>query len=91
MTHDLLKALRERVLRLCRVFPAVSMKRGGVRFTVTARHSEADIQAFLDALAEHHPSVMEQHGERRRPWIGCSVIPSQTTLSSPTLMETKTA
>ena len=67
VTYDLLKALREGgFCASAGVFPAVSMKRGGVRFTVTARHSEADIEAFLDALAEHHPSVMEQHGMDRQ-------------------------
>ena len=66
VTYDLLKALRESgFCASAGVFPAVSMKRGGVRFTVTARHSEADIQAFLDAIAEHHPRVMEEHGMDR--------------------------
>ena len=66
VTYDVLKALRESgFCASAGVFPAVSMKRGGVRFTVTARHSEADIQAFLDAIAEHHPRVMEEHGMDR--------------------------
>lgn len=47
------------------VFPAVPMKRGGVRFTVTASHTLEEIDRFLDVMATHHPRVMSQHGVDR--------------------------
>lgn len=66
VAYDVLKDMRSSgFCASAGVFPAVSMKRGGVRFTVTARHSDSDIQCFLDALSEHHPRVMERHGMDR--------------------------
>jgi len=65
-TYDLLKAMRESgFCASAGVFPAVSMKRSGVRFTVTSRHSQGEIQSFLDAIEEHHPRVMARHGMDR--------------------------
>ena len=65
-TYDVIKGLREDgCYAPPGVFPAVPMKRGGVRFTVTAGHSQADIDRFLDAMAHHHPRVMAKNGVGR--------------------------
>ncbi|NRB39161.1 MAG: aminotransferase class I/II-fold pyridoxal phosphate-dependent enzyme [Pseudomonadales bacterium] len=43
-------------------YPAVPMKKGGVRFTVTTHHTEADILAMVDALAYHYPLALAEEG-----------------------------
>ena len=42
------------------VYPAVPMKRAGIRFSVTAAHTLADITAAVERLAVHHAAVLEQ-------------------------------
>ncbi|HBN09076.1 MAG TPA: aminotransferase class I/II [Cyanobacteria bacterium UBA8530] len=42
------------------LFPAVPMKRGGVRFTLTHYQTQQDIEDFIKALAKHFPAVLEE-------------------------------
>jgi 7-keto-8-aminopelargonate synthetase-like enzyme len=42
-------------------FPAVPMKKGGVRTPLTVHHTEADIRRLVDALAVHLPAVLSEH------------------------------
>lgn len=42
------------------VFPAVPMKRAGVRFTITNHQSLDDIKHLIQAMAHHFPKVMEE-------------------------------
>lgn len=44
------------------VFPAVPMKRGGLRFTVTNHLELADIDAMVDALARHYTAALAEAG-----------------------------
>ena len=44
------------------IFPAVPMKKGGVRFTLTAHHEFADIKLLVDRLAHHYPQTLEEEG-----------------------------
>ena len=41
------------------VFPVVPVGYGGVRFTHTLHHSDAQLEAFADALARHIPDLVE--------------------------------
>lgn len=41
-------------------YPAVPMKRSGVRFTCTANHTEAEISGALESLARHIPAVFAE-------------------------------
>ncbi|NRB39159.1 MAG: aminotransferase class I/II-fold pyridoxal phosphate-dependent enzyme [Pseudomonadales bacterium] len=43
-------------------YPAVPMKKGGVRFTITTHHTEADILAMTEALAYHYPRALAEEG-----------------------------
>ncbi|PCJ29759.1 MAG: aminotransferase class I/II, partial [Moraxellaceae bacterium] len=43
-------------------FPAVPMKRGGIRFTTTTHHSEQDITELVDAFAHHYPLALDEEG-----------------------------
>jgi 7-keto-8-aminopelargonate synthetase-like enzyme/predicted N-acyltransferase len=45
------------------IFPAVPMKRAGVRFTLTLHHQPADIRALVEALAHHISEVLPEHAE----------------------------
>lgn len=44
------------------VFPAVPMRRGGIRFTVTNHLSEADIDAMVRHLAMHYRAALAEEG-----------------------------
>lgn len=47
------------------MYPAVPMKRSGIRFSVTTAHQEADITRALDRLAVHLDAVLaEEHTSR---------------------------
>src|SRR5690554_6097883 len=41
-------------------FPATPMQRGGVRFTVTRHHTEAQIEHLAETLAHYYPRVLEE-------------------------------
>lgn len=43
-------------------FPAVPAKRSGVRITLTAHHTAADVRALVGALTETLPVVLAAHG-----------------------------
>jgi 7-keto-8-aminopelargonate synthetase-like enzyme/predicted N-acyltransferase len=43
-------------------FPAVPMKRAGIRFTITLHQSFEDIRALVDALERHVPKALAQEG-----------------------------
>jgi 7-keto-8-aminopelargonate synthetase-like enzyme len=43
-------------------FPAVPMKRGGLRLTVTAHLELADVDGLVDALAYHYPRALDEEG-----------------------------
>jgi hypothetical protein len=43
-------------------FPAVPAKRCGVRLTLTAHHTEADVAGVVAALAEHLPAALADEG-----------------------------
>ncbi|MCG8576677.1 MAG: bifunctional aminotransferase class I/II-fold pyridoxal phosphate-dependent enzyme/GNAT family N-acetyltransferase, partial [Flavobacteriales bacterium] len=45
------------------LFPAVSVKNTGLRFTLTNHHTYDDIKAFVDALAYHYPKALEEEGK----------------------------
>jgi 7-keto-8-aminopelargonate synthetase-like enzyme len=42
-------------------FPAVPMKKGGIRTPLTVHHTEADIRRLVDALAVHLPAVLAEN------------------------------
>jgi 7-keto-8-aminopelargonate synthetase-like enzyme len=44
------------------MFPAVPMKRAGVRITLTLHHEPEDIQTLVEALARHVPAALEAGG-----------------------------
>ncbi len=44
------------------VFPSVPMKRGGIRLSVTAAHTFAEIDRAIDRLALHIPNVLRELG-----------------------------
>ena len=43
-------------------FPAVPMRRGGLRFTVTTHLNEEDIDRMVQAMAFHYPSALREEG-----------------------------
>jgi len=43
-------------------FPAVPMKRGGIRTTLTLHHSREDIRGLVEAMADTLPGVLAEHG-----------------------------
>jgi 7-keto-8-aminopelargonate synthetase-like enzyme len=45
------------------IFPAVSIKNTGLRFTITNHVSDADIIGFVDALKYHYPKALEEEGK----------------------------
>lgn len=47
------------------MYPSVPMKRSGIRFTVTARHEEADIARALEALSRHLDAVLDEERTSR--------------------------
>jgi 7-keto-8-aminopelargonate synthetase-like enzyme len=44
------------------IFPAVPAKRCGARVTITAHHSDEDVRAVVEALAEHLPRALRDEG-----------------------------
>jgi 7-keto-8-aminopelargonate synthetase-like enzyme len=46
----------------CSVYPTVPMQRAGIRFTITAAHSFAELDHAIDRLAVHLPAVREEEG-----------------------------
>lgn len=44
------------------LFPAVSIKNTGLRFTITNHVSESDIRGFVEALKYHYPKALEEEG-----------------------------
>jgi len=44
------------------VYPAVPMRRGGLRFTVTNHVSEADIEAMVQSMSVHYRAVLKEQG-----------------------------
>jgi 7-keto-8-aminopelargonate synthetase-like enzyme len=44
------------------IFPAVSVRRAGVRFTLTCHHHFEDIRALVEAIAELLPVVAREQG-----------------------------
>lgn len=42
------------------IFPAVSIKNTGLRFTITNHVSESEIRGFVDALNYHYPKALEE-------------------------------
>lgn len=47
------------------MYPAVPMKRGGVRVGITATHTHEEIDRMVDALARHVPAVLADEGVSR--------------------------
>ncbi|MCB0524594.1 MAG: GNAT family N-acetyltransferase [Lewinellaceae bacterium] len=43
-------------------FPAVPMKRGGLRFMINGNMTYADIDRLLESVAKHYPLVLEEFG-----------------------------
>lgn len=43
-------------------YPSVPMKLGGIRLTLTAAHTRAQIEGVVERLAEHVPRVLQSHG-----------------------------
>lgn len=46
----------------CSVYPTVPMKRAGIRFTITAAHSYAELDHAIDRLGVHVPAALEEEG-----------------------------
>lgn len=44
------------------MFPAVPMRRSGIRFTITRLHTPEDIEGLVGAIARHLPDVLESQG-----------------------------
>jgi 7-keto-8-aminopelargonate synthetase-like enzyme len=44
------------------VFPAVSMQRAGLRFTITLHQTPEDIERFVSTIARHLPEVLDAEG-----------------------------
>lgn len=44
------------------IFPAVPMKRGGVRFMMNGHLTKADVDALVDSLAAHYEAVLAEFG-----------------------------
>ena len=60
--YDMLGKMKERGFYLnCASFPAVPMRRSGIRFLVSAALSRAQITAMLEALAEVYVDTIYQH------------------------------
>jgi len=43
-------------------FPAVPLKKAGIRITITRHQSEDDIRSLVDALAYHLPLALKEEG-----------------------------
>jgi 7-keto-8-aminopelargonate synthetase-like enzyme len=46
----------------CSVYPTVPMKRAGIRFTITATHSFAELDHAIERLAVHLPAAIAEEG-----------------------------
>lgn len=46
------------------MYPAVPMRRAGLRMGITRSHSEADIDRLVEGLARHVPDVLREEGVR---------------------------
>lgn len=46
-------------------YPSVPLRNAGIRFSVTATHTEQEVREALTALAEHMPAVMKEEGMTR--------------------------
>ncbi len=44
------------------VYPTVPMRRGGIRLSLTAHHTEEDVERVIHRLAEHIPAVLTEEG-----------------------------
>lgn len=44
------------------IFPAVSIKNTGLRFTITRHVQKSDIKQLVDAMTYHYPKVLEEEG-----------------------------
>lgn len=47
------------------MFPTVPMRRAGLRASINANHSPADIERLVSSLAAHVPAVLEEEGVSR--------------------------
>lgn len=43
-------------------YPSVPTRRAGIRLTITALHTPAEIRAVVESLARHVPRALEEHG-----------------------------
>jgi 7-keto-8-aminopelargonate synthetase-like enzyme len=60
-------------------FPAVPMKKCGIRTPLTLHHTPEDIRGMVEALAEHLPAVLREEGtsiEEVREGFGNSIVPA---------------
>lgn len=67
VTYDLTAALRDvhDIHATVALFPAVPVRRSGLRLAVTAAHSEADVRRLVEALEVQAPAVFARHGVTR--------------------------
>jgi 7-keto-8-aminopelargonate synthetase-like enzyme len=67
VTYDLAAALRERegIHASIAVFPAVPVRRSGLRLALTAAHEEADVVHLVAALARQLPAALARHNVTR--------------------------
>jgi 7-keto-8-aminopelargonate synthetase-like enzyme len=65
------------------MFPAVPIKRSGVRITLTLHHEPEDIQMLVEALARHVPAALAAAGapaaDRRAAGAGAAAAPAPAT------------
>lgn len=63
VAFDVVERLLADGLYVCAsVYPAVPLKRAGIRLTVTAAHRDDEIDRVVDALAAHVPDALARHG-----------------------------
>ena len=63
VSYNLVKRMMEEGFYITpALFPAVSMKKAGLRLCVNVNHSNSDIDTMLSALARHYPLAMEEEG-----------------------------
>ncbi|MDB5101207.1 MAG: 2-amino-3-ketobutyrate coenzyme ligase [Cyanobacteria bacterium RYN_339] len=73
------------------VFPAVPMKRGGLRFALNLHQTEADLRQAVEALAHHLPRELAREGSSlEEVFQEFELEPACGVLAAPSLADTST-
>jgi hypothetical protein len=66
------------------LFPAVSIKNTGLRFTITNHIQKEDIKGLIDAMVRHYPDVLKENGKTANDIKKAFKIPVEISVTADT-------